>query len=197
MALKTSTLIYTGAACLAIAVLTVGSGVLTPAPTPSPVNTIALQDLADGDMRKLTWSGPVPLPDVTFVSEDGTQASLTDYAGKPVVLNFWATWCAPCRVEMPHLSALQTALGEEAAVLTVATGRNDPAGIDRFFTEIGVTNLPKATDANQSMARAFGVLGLPATIIVDAQGQEIARLLGEADWSSDSAQNIIRALADD
>ncbi|MBS1301005.1 TlpA family protein disulfide reductase [Loktanella sp. SALINAS62] len=146
-------------------------------------------------MRKLTWSGPHPTPDATFQSADGTTVSLADYAGKPVVINFWATWCAPCRVEMPHLSSLQTALGDDATVLTIATGRNDPAAIDRFFDEIGVDNLPKATDANQFMARAFGVLGLPATIIVDAQGQEIARLLGEADWSSDSAQAIVRALA--
>ena len=155
-----------------------------------------LESLKDGDMRKLVVAtDPAPAPEVTFIAEDGSEARLSDYAGKPVVLNFWATWCAPCRKEMPHLAALQEAMGDEIAVLTVATGRNPPEAIDRFFTEIGVTSLPKATDPKQEMARAFGVLGLPITVILDAEGREVARLLGDADWSSDSAQAIMAAVA--
>ncbi|SEM76275.1 Thiol-disulfide isomerase or thioredoxin [Loktanella fryxellensis] len=157
-----------------------------------------LEALKDGDMRKLAIaSNPAPAPEATFTTEDGAEASLADYAGKPVVLNFWATWCAPCREEMPHLSALQDAMGADAVVLTVATGRNPPEAIDRFFEEIGVDNLPKALDPRQEMARAFGVLGLPVTVLIDAEGREVARLQGDADWSSDSAQAIVAALAAD
>lgn len=155
-----------------------------------------LEALKDGDMRKLVIaSEPVAAPDVTFFAEDGSEATLADYAGTPVVLNFWATWCAPCRKEMPHLAALQDAMGDSVQVLTVATGRNPPDAIDRFFAEIGVTSLPKATDPRQEMARAFGVLGLPITIILDAEGREVARLQGDADWSSESAQAILTAIA--
>ena len=155
-----------------------------------------LESLKDGDMRKLVIaSDPAPAPDVTFTAEDGSEARLSDYAGKPVVLNFWATWCAPCRKEMPHLAELQDAMADDIAVLTVATGRNPPEAIDRFFDEIGVTSLPKATDPKQEMARAFGVLGLPITVILDAEGREVARLLGDADWSSDSAKAIMAAVA--
>ena len=154
-----------------------------------------LQALADGDMRKLTWTDGPAVPDLPFQTADGGTATLADYAGKPVVLNFWATWCAPCRTEMPHLAQLAETLGEEATVLTIATGRNDPAAIDRFFAEIGVTDLPKARDPDQSLSRAMGVLGLPATILIAPDGVEVARLLGDADWSSDSAIDIVRGLA--
>ncbi len=155
-----------------------------------------LEALKDGDMRKLVVaSEPSPAPDVTFIAEDGSEVTLADYAGKPVLLNFWATWCAPCRKEMPTLAALQDAMGDKVTVLTVATGRNPPEAITRFFDEIGVTNLPKATDPKQEMARAFGVLGLPITVILDAEGQEIARLQGDADWASLSAQAILMAVA--
>jgi len=157
-----------------------------------------LEALKDGDMRKLVIaSEPVAAPEVTFTAEDGSEATLADYAGTPVVLNFWATWCAPCRKEMPHLAELQDTMGDQITVLTIATGRNPPEAIDRFFKEIGVTNLPKATDPRQEMARAFGVLGLPITVILDAEGNEIARLQGDADWSSDSAKAILAAVAAD
>ena len=182
-----------GLAAGAIAVALVA---LTPrAPQTEAVDTTALQTLATGDMRKLTWSGGTQVPEVTFLTEDGTEATLADYEGKPVVLNFWATWCAPCRVEMPYLAQLQMDLGETATVLTIATGRNDPAAMERFLTEVGADSLPRATDADQSMARSLGVLGLPATLLIDPQGREVARLLGEADWSSDSARAIVTALA--
>jgi len=121
--------------------------------------------------------------------------TLDAYAGQWVVLNFWATWCAPCRIEMPTLSALQTALGgDDFAVVTIATGRNDPAAMERFFAEIAVTNLPLFTDARSALARDFGVMGLPVTVILDPAGNEIARLMGDAHWDSDSAMAIIRAL---
>ena len=154
--------------------------------------------LRDGDMRKLTvHSAPVDGSTVAFMGEDGSDLTLDHYAGQIVVLNFWATWCAPCRKEMPHLSALQAEMGgDDLQVVTIATGRNPLPGMQRFFAEIGVDNLPLHTDARQALARSMGVLGLPVTIILDRDGQEVARLQGDADWSSDSAKAILRALMD-
>jgi thiol-disulfide isomerase/thioredoxin len=95
---------------------------------------------------------------------------------------------APCRKEMPMLAELQTELGGDAfEVVTIATGRNAPQAMQAFFDEIGVTNLPLHNDTNSGLARAMGVLGLPATLIVAPDGHEIARLQGDADWASDSA----------
>jgi thiol-disulfide isomerase/thioredoxin len=152
--------------------------------------------LREGDMRKLNFhQEPVAAGQTPFLTETGEEMRLSDYAGKHIVLNFWATWCAPCRKEMPTLSALQTAMGgEDFAVVTVATGRNDPAGMSQFMAEIGVDNLPLHRDPQQRLAREMGVLGLPITVILNPEGMEIARLQGDADWASDSARAIVAAL---
>lgn len=93
------------------------------------------------------------------------------------------------------LSALQTEFGgDNFEVLTLATGRNNPAGIVKFFDEIGVDNLPRHQDPKQALAREMGIFGLPITVILDPEGREIARLRGDADWNSDSAKAIIAAL---
>ena len=158
--------------------------------------TADLEALRVGDMRKLVFhSEAIAGTDVAFLSEDGTEMTLADFNGKYITLNFWATWCAPCRKEMPELSALQTDLGGDTfQVVTVATGRNPLPAMKKFFDEIGIDNLPLHTDARQSFARSMGVLGLPVTLIMDPSGNEIARLQGEADWSSDSAVAIITTL---
>ena len=158
----------------------------------------AAEAIREGDMRKLIFhSAPIASSDVGFVGEDGQDMTLADYQGKHIVLNFWATWCAPCRHEMPHLSALQETLGgNDMEVVTIATGRNPLPGMQRFFAEIEVDNLPLHTDARQSLARSLGVLGLPVTIILDPEGREIARMQGDADWSSENAIQIMRTLID-
>ena len=156
----------------------------------------ALEALRDGDMRKLTFhTEPVTAALTPFDDGAGGEVSLAAFQGQYVVVNFWATWCAPCRVEMPTLSALQTAMGSDRfQVITIATGRNDPVAMDQFFQEIGVVNLPLYRDPTQSLARDMGVMGLPITVILDPAGQEIARLQGDAHWDSDSAMAIIAAL---
>ena len=180
-----SALLYTALAVLANAAM---------AETP---DIAALSELRTGDMRKLNFhSEPMRGSNVMFTHENGEQIALDHYEGQYVVLNFWATWCAPCRKEMPQLSALQDALGGDTiAVVTIATGPNPRPAMVRFFDEIGVTNLPLHADPRSSLARDMGVLGLPVTLILDPTGQEIGRLQGDADWSSESALAIVGALA--
>ncbi len=153
--------------------------------------------LRDGDMKKLVvHDAPVATSTVAFqLADDAGEATLEDWRGKYVLINFWATWCAPCRKEMPQLNALQKEFGgEDFEVLTIATGRNSPEGIKRFFEEAGVDLLPRHQDPKQALASQMGIFGLPITVIMDPEGREIARLRGDADWSSDSARAIIQAL---
>jgi len=97
---------------------------------------------------------------------------------------------------MPGLSELQAELGgDDIQVVTIATGRNPKPAMERFFKEIGVDNLPLHTDGRQALARSMGVLGLPITVIIDRDGNEVARLQGDAHWNSDNAKAIVTAVA--
>jgi hypothetical protein len=127
------------------------------------------ESLRDGDMRKLVFSDPKALP----------EAVLLDASAQPH--------------EMPSLDRLQTAM-PEIAVLPVATGRNSVAGIQKFYAEAGVSNLPILLDDKSALARGMGVMGLPVTVILNPQGQEVARLIGDAEWDSASAQAVLAAL---
>ena len=154
----------------------------------------ALEELRAGDIMKLQF-GADRGSDVVFSHEDGSNLTLAAFEGDYIVLNFWATWCAPCRKEIPHLSELQNEFRDEGLqVVTIATGTNQLPAMERFFKEIGVDNLPLHTDANSALARDMGVVGLPVTLIIDPQGKEIARLIGDANWASDSAKSILMAL---
>ncbi len=165
-------------------------------PAPAPVDHTALMDLRVGDMKKLSFhTAPRPVSAQPFESESGEPMTLADYKGKYILLNFWATWCAPCRKEMPMLSDLQAQLGgDDFAVVTIATGRNPPPAMKKFFADIGVDNLPLHRDPKSLLGNEMGVFGLPITMILDPSGQEIARLPGDAEWNSASAKAIINAL---
>ena len=154
----------------------------------------AAEAMREGDVKKLVFHPEAKeTSTAAFDLADGEgQATLEDYRGKYVLLNFWATWCAPCRKEMPQLSELQTEFGGDTfEVLTLATGRNSPTGISKFFDEIGVDNLPRHQDPKQAVAREMAIFGLPITIIINPEGREVARLRGDANWASENAKAII------
>ena len=156
-----------------------------------------LENLRSGDMRKLVvHAAPKLASGVEIVRADGRAAALEDFSGRVVVANFWATWCAPCRKEMPSLSKLQSNFGErDVIVLAVAVGRNPIPSVERFLDEIEVHNLTMLYDPRQSFSASMGVLGLPTTILLNRNGMEVARLTGDADWGSESALSIISAIA--
>ncbi len=160
----------------------------------------SLEALREDSLRRLViHSAPKDVSNAPFELADGAgTATLADYKGKIVLLNFWATWCAPCRKEMPQISELQAEFGgDDFQVLTIATGRNSPAGIKKFFDENNISNLPRHQDPKQKLAREMAVIGLPITVLLDRDGKEIARLLGDAEWNSSSAKAIVQALLAD
>lgn len=162
----------------------------------SPELRTELLEMRAGNMRKLkVQTEPQAAVLTAFTNPAGETLSLVDSNGKIRVLNFWATWCFPCREEMPTLDSLQKQLGgDDFEVLTVATGFNNLDGIERFLTQAEVTALPILLDPDSSLGVEFGAVGLPLTVILNREGQEIARLTGGAEWDSESALNIINTL---
>jgi len=188
-----SALVYMGVALCAIAAVAFVA-LRNPATTGGAVDMSAVAAMREGDMKKLNFHPELrKVSEKTFDAENGTKMTLADYEGQYVLLNFWATWCAPCRKEMPMLSDLQAEFGgDDFQVVTLATGRNAPPAMKKFFDEIGVDNLPLHRDPQSAVARDMAVLGLPVTALIDKNGNEIARLTGDADWSSDNAKAILR-----
>lgn len=195
-----SALIYTAIAAIAI-VAVAFFALRDPAqklPEGPAADYSALEGLREGAMKKLAFHPePKPAGSAPFITAEGGEARLSDHAGRYVLVNFWATWCAPCRKEMPSLSRLQAEMGgENFEVLTIASGKNMPAKMVKFFEEVEVDNLPLARDPKSALAREMGVLGLPVTVLLDPQGREIARMTGDAEWDSASAKAIIKALVE-
>ncbi|MGB3408627.1 MAG: TlpA disulfide reductase family protein, partial [Jannaschia sp.] len=146
------------------------------------------------EMEKMEVLTPARPTVETFARADSTRGHLSDYAGEVVVLNFWATWCAPCRAEMPSLQASQDQLGEDGLeVVTVAFGRHNPMQMKKFWEEAGITTLPLHLDAGSELARALGVRGLPHTLILNRTGEVVAQIPGEADWAAPETLAVMRA----
>lgn len=137
---------------------------------------------------------PQPLAEVSFLNADGEQVNLKDWHGKVVLLNLWATWCGPCREEMPMLDRLQKELGSDNfEVVALAVDKAGLEGAGKFFQNINVENLRIFADPTARAGTKLRAVGMPTTILIDAQGREIGRLVGPADWESDDAKRLIAA----
>ena len=152
-----------------------------------------IEDLRSGSMKKLTFhTAAKAVPAVYFATADGDQKQLSDFQGKVVLLNFWATWCAPCLEEMPSLSNLQKIKGDDNfKVITIATMRNSSKSVDNFFKKMSIENLTRYQDPKGKLARSLKIAGLPLTILLNKDNEEVARFIGDADWSSPQALKLI------
>jgi thiol-disulfide isomerase/thioredoxin len=137
-------------------------------------------------------SQPRPLPDLAFVSADGSRHRLSEWRGKVVLLNLWATWCAPCKAEMPSLDRLQAKFGgDRFTVLAISTDKSGSQQPASFFAKEAIVHLDLYNDATGAATSLLGAAGLPLSIILDGQGREVARLLGPARWDSPEAATRI------
>lgn len=160
----------------------------------SAADRTTLEELRRGDMAKLiVHAEPRDRIGETFRDLYGNAVTLADYSGKVVLLNIWATWCPPCRAEMPSLDRLAGKMeGKDFAVIPLSTDRGGVERVAQFFDDIQIENLEVMHDRSGKVSRQAGVLGLPVTLILDRDGREIARILGDADWDSPDAQAILR-----
>ena len=136
-----------------------------------------------------------PVPEIAFLDAEGNERSLSDFQGRVVVLNLWATWCAPCRKEMPSLDRLQAALGgDDLEVIALAVDRGDLSKVLDFYDEVGVENLAVYHDSSAKAGRTLRAPGLPTTVIIDRNGEEVGRVLGDAEWDGDDVVTLLNAV---
>ena len=146
-------------------------------------------------IRMVTPDEPKPAPVVSFVDASGASHSLAAYQGKVTAVHFWATWCAPCRSELPKVDALAAALADENfAIVPLSVDRDGPEVVTTFYQENGIKSLPLFLDEGLAAFRAFKLGGVPATVFVDAGGNEIARVLGDRDWSKPEIVELVRKM---
>ena len=132
------------------------------------------------------------IPAVTVIAPDGTTLALAETQGTPVLLNLWATWCAPCVAEMPLLDALAADVAGSVRVLTVSEDITGAEAVVPFFEQYGFANLPQWMDTQNDLAFAFGGgSSLPLTVLYDAQGKEVWRVIGAYDWGSEEARALV------
>jgi thiol-disulfide isomerase/thioredoxin len=135
---------------------------------------------------------PRPTPEIHFTDAADKPLTLADFKGRVVLLNFWATWCAPCVEEMPALDRLQAAKGSaDFAVVAIALDRQGKPLVEPFLEKLAVKSLPMYIDASSAAMRAFNLRGLPTTVLLDREGRELGRLEGAAKWDSPEAASFL------
>ena len=134
---------------------------------------------ADLPPRLRVHDAPLPVPELSFRNREGDAITLSDFRGKSVLLNIWATWCLPCREEMPALDRLQARLGGDSfQVVALSIDRGGAEAVQRFYAETGITRLENFTGSAGRILHDLAIVGLPVTLLVNAEGREIARAIG-------------------
>ena len=169
--------------------------VAAPASAQEPPKGPGTNPLSQGHMAAFVFrKQPEALPPIKFQDAEGKERTLADWRGKVVLLNLWATWCLPCRKEMPSLDRLQKELGSDKfEVVALSVDRKGLDASRKFLDETKVGRLGLYVDASGRAISELRVVGLPATLLLDAQGREIGRLLGPAEWDGEDARRLIGA----
>ena len=153
------------------------------------------KDIIEGELRKFIFSDgtkTLPNPVVLDMDENVVEIGSNDDI---LVINFWATWCAPCKKEMPSLNNLAENMKyDDVRIITVASGRNSKEAIESFFSDNDLVNLNKFRDPRGKIAMSYGVTALPTTVVIDPSGKEIGRIIGDIDWNTENIRAFFRNL---
>jgi len=168
-----------------------------PAPSSLPSTPRALSSLAELFQRAgLSYMGNrgIPAPDFSVKSIEGKQIKLSEFKGKVVLLNFWATWCPPCRAEMPSIETLYQKYKTKATFQILAVSVQEEPSVVKTFLAQNPYSFPIALDPNGEAAQLYGIRGIPTTFIIDRKGTLQGALVGGKDWTTPQVYDLIDAL---
>jgi thiol-disulfide isomerase/thioredoxin len=148
---------------------------------------------AESRTRLSEHSEPRAVSDIEFKDKHGKELRLSNFKGRVVLLNIWATWCIPCRREMPMLDRLEAKLGsKDFEVIALSIDRAGPPAVESFYKELQIKQLKLYIDQSSVVTRKLAIVGIPTTLLVDREGRELWRVAGEAEWDSDEWVRRIR-----
>ena len=163
----------------------------------SPVKAPAEAAADVADLSLSFADPPAVLPTLDFVDGDGRSMTLADFRGRVILLNVWATWCVPCRKEMPTLDRLQAKLGgSDFQVIALSIDRQGMAVVKPFYRDVGLAALGIYIDQSGKATQLLHAVGVPMTLLIDREGREVARKMGPAEWDSPEMTAIIRRYLD-
>ena len=142
-------------------------------------------------------SPPLPAPAVSFVDLTGNTVNLSEFTGKIVLVNLWATWCEPCLREMPSLARMQLRLGDKITVVAVSEDRGGTKTVEPFIDKLELKSIKTYLDPKSTAERAFKVQGLPTSFLIDRQGRILGRVEGAAEWDSPELLDILKSFLGD
>ncbi len=164
-----------------------GEAVRQPVPIAGSVGSVSANPL---DLS--VFDPPRAVPEIRFQDGQGDDLTLADFRSRVILLNVWATWCVPCRKEMPTLDRLQGRLGgKEFLVMALSIDREGVAAVKHFYQEFGVENLAIYVDPSGRGSRALAIPGVPTTLLIDREGREVARKMGAAEWDSPEIVSLV------
>lgn len=141
------------------------------------------------------YSPPQTLPEIRFENGKGKPLTLADFRGKVVLLNIWATWCSPCREEMPALDKLQATLGGlDFEVVALSIDQGGVTAVRKFFGKIGIRTLALYVDPSGQASSTLGAVGVPTTLMIDRAGRELWRVVGPVQWDKPEAIETVRGI---
>jgi len=142
-------------------------------------------------------SPPLPAPAVSFVDLTGNTVNLSEFTGKIVLVNLWATWCEPCLREMPSLARMQLRLGDKITVVAVSEDRGGSKTVEPFIDKLELKSIKTYLDPKSTAERAFKVQGLPTSFLIDRQGRILGRVEGAAEWDTPELLDILKSFLGD
>jgi thiol-disulfide isomerase/thioredoxin len=168
-------------------VLPPGKAVRQPAPAMGSSGSVSANPL-----ELSVFDQPCVLPDIHFADDQGHDLTFADFQGRVVLLNIWATWCVPCRKEMPALDRLQARLGGNGFhIVPLSIDREGVASVKHFYQEVGVEKLAIYVDPSGQASHSLAIPGVPTTLLIDREGREVARKMGAAEWDDPEIVSLV------